>query len=118
MEMSVVPRLSHGILSLVIENKEDLYKAYMPYIKHGGLFVPTQRNYHLGEEVFMLLELMGETDKIPVTGKVIWVTPKGAQGGRVPGIGIQLSAEDSTLVNTIENHLAGALNSERRTNAL
>ncbi len=116
--MSVVPRLSHGILSLVIENKEDLYKAYMPYIKHGGLFVPTQRNYHLGEEVFMLLELMGETDKIPVTGKVIWVTPKGAQGGRVPGIGIQLSAEDSTLVNTIENHLAGALNSERRTNAL
>lgn len=116
--MSVVPRLSHGILSLVIENKEDLYKAYMPYIKHGGLFVPTQRNYHLGEEVFMLLELMGESDKIPVTGKVIWVTPKGAQGGRVQGIGIQLSAEDSTLVNTIENHLAGALNSERRTNAL
>ena len=116
--MSVVPRLSHGILSLVIENKEDLYRAYMPYIKHGGLFVPTQRNYHLGEEVFMLLELLGEPDKIPVTGKVIWVTPKGAQGGRVPGIGIQLSAEDSTLVNTIENHLAGALNSERRTNAL
>jgi len=116
--MAAVPRFSHGILSLVIENKEDLYKAFMPYIKNGGLFVPTQRSYHLGEEVFMLLELMGESDKIPVTGKVIWVTPKGAQGGREPGIGIQLSAEDSTLVNTIENHLAGALNSGRRTNAL
>lgn len=116
--MAAVPRFSHGILSLVIENKEDLYKAFMPYIKNGGLFVPTQRSYHLGEEVFMLLELMGESDKIPVTGKVIWVTPKGAQGGREPGIGIQLSAEDSTLVNTIENHLAGALSSGRRTNAL
>ncbi|MGB0467862.1 MAG: PilZ domain-containing protein [Pontibacterium sp.] len=116
--MSAVPPLSHGILSLVIDSKDSLYKAYMPYIKNGGLFVPTQRGYHLGEEVFMLLELMEESDKIPVTGKVIWVTPKGAQGGRQPGIGIQFSAEDSTLVNTIETHLAGALNSERRTNAL
>ncbi len=116
--MSVGSRLSHGILSLIIENKDDLYKAYMPYIKNGGMFVPTARTYHLGEEVFMLLELMGEPEKIPVTGKVIWVTPKGAQGGREPGIGIQFSADDSTLVNTIETHLAGALNSERRTNAL
>jgi type IV pilus assembly protein PilZ len=116
--MSPAPRLSHGILSLVIESKDDLYKAYMPYIKNGGLFVPTMRSYHLGEEVFMLLTLMDSEEKIPVTGQVVWVTPKGAQGGREPGIGIQLSAEDSTLVNTIENHLAGALASNRRTNAL
>jgi len=116
--MAAIPRLSHGILSLQIETKEDLYQAYMPYVKNGGLFIPTAHNYHLGEEVFMLLDLMDEGEKIPVTGKVIWVTPKGAQGGRVPGIGIQFTADDVTLVNKIETHLAGALNSERRTNAL
>lgn len=116
--MAMVPRLSHGILSLVIENKEQLYQSYMPYIKNGGIFIPTQRSYHLGEEVFMLLSLMSEGDKIPVTGKVVWVTPKGAQGSRVQGIGIQFSTEDITLVNKIENHLAGALNSERRTHAM
>ena len=116
--MPAVPRLSHGILSLTINTKEELYQAYLPYITHGGLFIPTMRSYHLGEEVFMLLELMEEGDKIPVTGKVVWVTPKGAQGGRTPGIGIQLSQEDSTLVNKIENYLAGALNSDRKTNAL
>ncbi len=116
--MVAVPRLSHGILSLTIKTKEELYQAYLPYISNGGLFIPTLRSYHLGEEVFMLLELMEEGDKIPVTGKVVWVTPKGAQGGRTPGIGIQLSPDDSTLINKIENYLAGALNSDRKTNAL
>lgn len=116
--MAGVPRLSHGILSLTINTKEDLYEAYLPYILNGGLFIPTMRSYHLGEEVFMLLELMDEGDKIPVTGKVVWVTPKGAQGGRTPGIGIQLSKDDSTLVTKIETYLAGALGSDRKTHAL
>ncbi|MFW1676382.1 PilZ domain-containing protein [Pontibacter sp. JAM-7] len=116
--MSVVPRLSHGILSLTIKTKEELYQAYLPFITNGGLFIPTLRSYHLGEEVFMLLDLMEETDKVPVTGKVVWLTPKGAQGGRTPGIGIQLTADDSSLVSKIETYLAGALNSERKTNAL
>lgn len=84
--MSVVPRISHGILSLAIETKEDLYKAYMPFITHGGLFIPTTRSYQLGEEVFMLLTLMEEPDKIPITGKVVWVTPKAAQGGKFRGL--------------------------------
>lgn len=116
--MSVVPRISHGILSLNIETKEDLYKSYMPYVTNGGIFIPTTRSYQLGEEVFMLLTLMDEPDKIPVTGKVIWVTPKAAQGGKKPGIGIQFSTEDTTLVQKIETHLAGALNSGRRTHTL
>ncbi|SIQ25650.1 MULTISPECIES: PilZ domain-containing protein [Pseudomonadota] len=116
--MSIIPRISHGILSLNIDNKENLYKAYMPFVTNGGLFIPTTRSYQLGEEVFMLLMLMDEPDKIPVTGKVIWVTPKAAQGGRVPGIGIQLSSDDSSLVNKIETYLAGMSSSGRRTNTL
>lgn len=116
--MSVVPRISHGILSLAIETKEDLYKAYMPFVTNGGLFIPTPRAYQLGEEVFMLLSLMDEPDKLPVTGKVVWVTPKAAQGGRVPGIGIQLSQDDSALVRKIETYLAGSLSSGRRTHSL
>ena len=48
--MVAVPRLSHGILSLTIKTKEELYKAYLPYIVNGGLFIPTLRSYHLGEE--------------------------------------------------------------------
>lgn len=116
--MAPSPRASHGILSLTIKSKDELYRCYMPYIKNGGLFVATQRDYHLGEEVFMLLDLMDETDKIPVTGKVIWVTPRGAQGGKRAGIGIQLSADDTTVAGKIETYLAGALGTGRLTNTM
>nr|WP_242521496.1 PilZ domain-containing protein [Motiliproteus sp. SC1-56] len=116
--MAPSPRVSHGILSLVIKSKDELYRSYMPHIKNGGIFVPTLRDYHLGEEVFMLLDLMEEPDKIPVTGKVVWVTPRGAQGGKKAGIGIQLSAEDNTVVSKIETYLAGALGSGRLTHTM
>ena len=73
----------NGILSLTIKDKSVLYAAYMPFIKNGGLFIPTSKQYQLGDEVFMLLKLMDEPEKIPVAGKVVWVTPKGAQGNKV-----------------------------------
>ena len=68
----------HGILSLNIKDKAVLYAAYMPFIKEGGLFIPTGKQYELGDEVFMLLSLMDEKEKIPVAGKIVWITPKGA----------------------------------------
>jgi len=55
-----------GILSLTIKDKSALYAAYMPFVKNGGLFIPTNKSYQLGDEVFMLLSLMGEAEKIPV----------------------------------------------------
>lgn len=112
--MSVVPRISHGILSLNIETKEELQQSYMPFVTNGGLFVPTARSYQLGEEVFVLLTLMDDPDKIPVTGKVVWVTPKAAQGGKSAGIGIQLSPDDTTLHQKIETLLAGAASAGRK----
>ena len=70
-----------GLLTLTIKDKSALYLAYMPYVvANGGLFIPTNSSYRLGDEVFMLLNLMGEEEKIPVAGTVIWMTPKGAQG--------------------------------------
>jgi Tfp pilus assembly protein PilZ len=74
-----------GLLTLTIKDKSALYLAYMPFVKNGGLFIPTSSNYRLGDEVFMLLNLMGEDEKLPVAGRVIWMTPKGAQGKRTGG---------------------------------
>ena len=30
-----------GILSLVLTDKSQLYQSYMPFLKGGGVFVPT-----------------------------------------------------------------------------
>ena len=96
-----------GILTLTIKDKAVLYAAYMPYIRQGGLFIPTQKQYRLGDEVFLLLNLMDEPEKIPVAGKVIWITPRGAQGNRAAGIGVQFNGEDETARTKIEAYLAG-----------
>ena len=62
---------------------------------------------------------MDEKEKIPVAGKIIWITPKGAQGNKAAGIGVQFSNQDNGQArNKIETYLAGALNSERSTHTM
>lgn len=117
MSETTAPR--QGILSLTIKDKSALYAAYMPFVNGGGLFIPTKKNYRLGEEVFMLLTLMEEAEKIPVAGKIVWITPQGAQGNRAAGIGVQFSEQDDGAArNKIETYLAGTLESERPTHTL
>lgn len=116
----VPPATKQGILSLTIKDKGALYAAYMPYIKNGGIFIPTNKQYKLGDEVFILLKLMDEADKMPVVGKVVWKTPQAAQGNRVSGIGVQF-AEDTdgeAVRNKIETYLAGSLKSDRLTHTM
>ncbi len=104
-----------GILSPVMKDKAVLYAAYMPFLQGGGLFIPSTKSYKLGDEVFMLLALMDEPEKLPVAGKVVWITPKGAQGNRAAGIGVQFNDPDNTVQRKIETYLAGSLESDRAT---
>jgi type IV pilus assembly protein PilZ len=108
----------NGILSLAIKDKAVLYAAYMPFIRNGGLFIPTKKEYELGDEVFMLLNLMDEAEKIPVAGKVVWMTPKAAQSNRAAGIGVQFNDQDEVARSKIETYLAGALQSDRHTHTM
>ncbi len=108
----------NGILSLAIKDKAVLYAAYMPFIQNGGLFIPTKKEYEIGDEVFMLLSLMDEPEKLPVAGKVVWVTPKGAGGTKAAGIGVQFNDQDDVARNKIETYLAGALQSDRHTHTM
>ena len=108
-----------GVLSLAIKEKSALYAAYMPYIKGGGLFIPTNKNFKIGEEVFMLLSLVDDPMKLKVVGKVIWITPV-AQGSRPQGIGVQFSEKDGgvEVKNKIEILLGGALQANRPTHTM
>ncbi|MCH9827713.1 MAG: PilZ domain-containing protein [Pseudomonadota bacterium] len=108
-----------GILTLNIKDKSALYVSYMPFVKNGGLFIPTNKEYSLGDEVFILLTLMDNPERIPVAGKVVWVTPKAAQGQRTQGIGVQFSTQDGGATQgKIEALLAGALGADRATHTM
>jgi len=108
-----------GMLSLSIKDKVSLYASFMPFVKNGGLFIPTNKEYNIGDEVFMLLTLMEDGDRLPVAGKIIWITPMGAQGNRARGIGVQFALQDKGQTrNKIETHLAGAMKADRVTHTM
>lgn len=108
-----------GILSLTIRDKSALYASYMPFVRNGGLFIPTNKSYKLGDEVFMLLTLMDDKEKHPIAGRIVWITPRGAQGNRTAGIGVQFSELDKGQTkNKIETYLAAALKSDRQTHTM
>jgi type IV pilus assembly protein PilZ len=105
-----------GILTVSIKDKSALYAAYMPFIINGGLFIPTNRDYEMSQEVFLLLNLMEETERLPIAGKVIWKTPPRSGSYKSSGIGVQFSDQDGGKArNKIETYLAGALESDRST---
>ena len=109
-----------GIISHAIKDKAALYSAYMPFLKSGGIFVTTTKRYFLGDEVFLLLTLPESNERLPVAGKVVWVTPPGAQGNRAAGIGVQFadSAEGEAVRHKIETILAGTLTADKPTHTM
>lgn len=114
--MANAPAMQQGLLKFEIPDKNALYMAYMPFVKNGGLFIPTNKPYRLGDEVFVLVQLTEEGERLPVAGRVIWVTPVGAQGKRQAGIGVQFSGQDGGATQKkIETILAGMLGSEEAT---
>jgi len=108
-----------GVMSLTIRDKSALHKAYMPFLAQGGLFIPTDKEYEIGDEVFLLLNLMEEPERMPVTGRVVWITPRGAMGNRPAGIGIRFEGPEGVQVNKkIETYLAGYGQSDQPTHTM
>ena len=113
------PNLRQSILNLTIKNTNALYAAFMPFLKNGGLFIPTNKRYELGDEVFILLTLMDEPERMPIAGRVVWITPSGAESDRAVGIGIQFSDQDDGRARRkIEDYLVGQLASDRTTHTM
>lgn len=104
-------------MQLAIKEKAALYAAYIPLFAEGGIFVPTQRDYRLGDDVYVLLTLPDDPQRYPVAGRVAWVTPERAPGNRTQGVGIQFPKDEKTaqLKAKIEQILGTALGSEKPT---
>ena len=85
-----------SVIQLVFREKGALYAAYIPMLTDGGLFVPTQRSYKLGEDIYLLLSLPDDPQRYPVAGKVAWITPGNASGGRTQGVGVSFPGDEKT----------------------
>lgn len=107
-------------MQLAIKEKAALYAAYIPLFAEGGIFVPTQRDYRLGDDVYVLLTLPEDPQRYPIAGRVAWVTPERAPGNRTQGVGLQFpkDAKSAELRTKIENILGTALSSEKPTQTI
>lgn len=107
------------LLVCSFRDEDALYQAFMPFIDNGGLFVRTNQHYPLGTEIALSVRLFNEADIFRVEGRVIWVTPKGAQGNKPAGVGVQFADEDGRLLSAkIETYLAGLLQLSKLTDTL
>lgn len=100
---------AQNALSLTIPDVATLLSAYMPFADRGGIFVPTQTPYMLGQQILLLLTLPGESEQCSITGQVMWISPEGVSGHRMPGIGVHFSQQDYPVRDRIETLLAGQL---------
>ncbi len=109
-----------SVIQLVFREKGALYAAYMPVFSDGGLFVPTTREYKLGEDIYLLLSLPDDPQRYPVAGKVGWVTPANASGGRTQGVGVRFPTDDKTRVLKlkIEEILGTSISSAKPTQTI
>ena len=105
------------VMQLTIKEKAALYAAYMPLLANGGVFVPTTRDYKLGDDVYLLLTLPEDPQRYPIAGRVAWVTPQRAAAGRSQGIGVQFPKDEKSLhlKAKIEQILGLALGSDKST---
>lgn len=109
-----------SVIQLVFREKGALYAAYIPVFTEGGLFVPTTRDYKLGDDIYLLLSLPDDTQRFPVAGKVAWITPPNASGGRTQGVGVRFPNDEKSrqLKIKIEEVLGTSISSSKPTQTL
>ncbi len=109
-----------SVIQLAIKEKAALYAAYIPLFAEGGVFIPTTREYRLGDDVYVLMSLPDDNQRYPVAGKVAWVTPAKAAGTRTQGVGVRFPSDEKSrlLKNKIEEILGSHLSSDRSTQTI
>lgn len=109
-----------SVVQLAIKEKGALYAAYIPLFAEGGMFIPTARDYRLGDDVYVLLSLPDDPQRYSIAGRVAWVTPPRAAGNRTQGVGIQFPRDEKSrlLKIKIEEMLGSHLASERPTQTI
>ena len=109
-----------SVIQLAIKEKAALYAAYIPLFSDGGVFIPTTRDYKLGDDVYVLLSLPDDPQRYPVAGKVGWITPANASGGRTQGVGVRFPNDEKSraLRARIEEALGTTISSVKPTQTI
>lgn len=116
------PAAPSKMLSLRLESKPVIYASYMSFAEFGGVFVPTDESFNMGDEIMLMMELVGpsQTEKMLLKTNVCWINSNPSAGGRPKGIGLAFTKDEAGIKarNIIEAILTGVLHAERATYTL
>ena len=115
--MNKTDNLPGRMMALQLKDKHLLYNSYMAFFEHGGLFVPTDDAFSLGDEVLLALELAEKTNKKFLRTQVAWINPARTSANRPKGIGLAFSNDEisAQTKSQIEAELGSLLKNDRTT---
>ncbi|QTH71793.1 PilZ domain-containing protein [Pseudoalteromonas xiamenensis] len=97
------------------EDLDELYRCYMAFLREGGLFVKSNMRFELGTTVSSRVTLPDALEEDVIQGKVVWVSPQGAQNANPPGVGVAFGENSQPFNDKIIKLLGTSLNSDKPT---
>ncbi|NCP98118.1 hypothetical protein GW796_07335 [archaeon] len=108
MSEQITPPISIRPQTVIINDKKDLYRSYMPFISGGALFIHfneevTANKISPGQKIFIVFSMLDSKQKIPIQGKVVWINKFGITKGY--GVALGDSPPMRALKENIENNI-------------
>jgi len=96
-----------ALLNLVLKDDAALHSSYMPFIRGGAIFVPTNSStYSFGDEVVVSMHLQSTNKRLAIPGKVVWIAPESCERGE-EGLGVQFAGTTKAKVKLIIETMLG-----------
>lgn len=96
-------------LSMAVGDKPALHACYMPFIKDGGVFVPSTNHFQLHQQVLLHLRLVEDGKKLQIPARVVWISPGIGRHSTSPGVGLQFTGEHRHRVKQYLENILGDL---------
>jgi type IV pilus assembly protein PilZ len=91
----------------------DLYKSYMPFVQGGGVFVPSEDRYSLGDQCLLVLKVP-DHDELSIVSYVVWIVPTSTnplgsmRGGRwTRGVGLRFTGTEGVQARSLIEKMLG-----------
>lgn len=86
---------SDQYVKLAIRTNDELIGAYIPFLKKGGLIIPSDPLHEIGSIVALRVELLDYPHHFDVIGKIVWLTPEHIHLDKLNGTGVELVGGDN-----------------------
>ena len=106
-ESQEVKQEAKNIISVSLKDKTALHANYMPFIRGGGIYAMSEKEFQLGDSVILSLHIMSISKKFATPGKVVWMSPQQAQGSQ--GVGVQFTGTNKDNVRMALETVLGEL---------